>query len=92
MDIAKKIGLIVLGLLALLYFKRIARKLLAGFSNLVPQAPPRAKPITPLVPEQEEVQPIVPETRKPTLVDQMQRTAKEQPEEMARVIRTIMAD
>jgi flagellar M-ring protein FliF len=92
LDIGKKVGLIVLALLALLYFKRIARKLLAGFSNLVPQAPPRAKPVTPLIPEPEEVLAIVPEARKSTLVDQMQKTAKEQPEEMARVIRTIMAD
>jgi flagellar M-ring protein FliF len=92
LDIGKKIGLIVLGLLALLYFKRIARKFFSTLSNLVPQAPPRARPVTPLAPEPEEVQPIVAETRQPTLVDQMQKTAKDKPEEMARVIRTIMSD
>jgi flagellar M-ring protein FliF len=91
-DIFKKVGLVVLAILALLYFKRIARKLLAGFAGLIPPAPPKPRAVAPPPPEPEEVLPIFPEVRKPTLVDQMQKTAKEQPEEMARVIRTIMAD
>ena len=91
-DIFKKVGLVVLAILALFYFKRIARKLLTGLSNLMPPAPPKPRAVAPPPPEPEEVMPILPEVRKPTLVDQMQKTAKEQPEEMARVIRTIMAD
>ena len=92
LDIAMKVGLVVLALIVLLYFKRVARKIFVSLSNLVPSTPPKPRPIQPVVPEPEEVLSIVPEIRKPTLVDQMQKTAKEKPEEMARVIRTIMAD
>jgi len=92
LDIATKVGLVVLAILALLYLKRIAHKFFKGLSTIMPAAPPKARPLAPPTPEPEEVLPIVAEVRKPTLVDQMQKTAKEQPEEMARVIRTIMAD
>ena len=34
----------------------------------------------------------MPEKRKPRLVDQMQQTAKEKPDEMAQVIKTIMME
>jgi len=42
--------------------------------------------------EEEPIQPIVAEKRAPTLVDQMQETAKKQPEEIARAIRTMMIE
>jgi len=93
LDLGKKIGFVVLALLALFYLKRKSRRLFGTLSGLMPQratAPPR--PVTPSMPETEESPVIVPDKRKPTLVGQMQKTAKEQPEEMARVIRTIMAD
>jgi flagellar M-ring protein FliF len=93
-DISKKVLLVVLGILALLYLKRKAGKLFKSLSNLTPNRPSVPQMLGPQVTEEEpeEVQAIVPEKRKHTLVDQMQKTAKEQPEEMARVIRTIMSE
>ncbi len=95
-DIAKKVLLVMLGILVLFYLKRKAGKL---FRSLATIAPPRHTVLQTArtmaqqqIEEQEEVQPIVAEKRRPTLVDQMQKTAKEQPEEMARVIRTIMSE
>ena len=42
--------------------------------------------------EMEEVEPILPEIRQPRLIDKMQQTAKDQPEEIAKVIKTMMVD
>lgn len=92
LDIGKKVLLVALGLLALFYFKRKARKLFSALSNLAPKRSAQTKTAVPVIEQIEEVSPIVPEKRKATLVDQMQKTAKDKPEEMARVIRTIMAE
>ena len=93
MDVGKKVGTVLLAIIALLYLKKKSKKLFAALSGLVPAAPPpRPEARRPAPPEPEEVLPIVPEQRRPTLVDQMQETAKKEPEEMARVIRTIMAE
>ena len=94
-DIAKKVGLVLLIIFGLLYFRKKSGKLFKALAGLMPPprpAPaPMPEPMTRSVAD-EGVPPIQPETRKPTLVDQMQKTAKDQPDEIAKVIRTIMAD
>jgi flagellar M-ring protein FliF len=94
-DISKKVLLVALALLVLFYFKRKAGKLFKSLGTLAPAARPvsqQSARAMAVAEEPEEVAPIVPEKRRPTLVDQMQKTAKDQPEEMARVIRTIMSE
>jgi len=91
-DLGKKVGTVLLVLIGLLYLKKKSSKLFASMATLAPSIPspsPRSKIE---IPEPEEIAPIVMEQRKPTLVDQMQKAAKDEPEEMAKVIRTIMAD
>ncbi len=94
-EVGKKVGLGVLILFAFLWFKRKSKKLFRALSRLAPpprpivvQAPtPMQAPIQP-----EEEMPVVAEKRKPRLVDKMQQAAKEQPEEIARVIKTMMIE
>jgi flagellar M-ring protein FliF len=96
MDIATKVGLVLLAVLGFLYFRKKARKLFRNVGSLMPPrrvAPPQpmaAESVAPI--EEEVVEPIQPEKRKPRLVDQMQKTAKDRPDEIARVIKTLMID
>lgn len=93
LDLGQKVGLVLLVILGLLYLKKKSKRLIAGLASIASvrvAPPPRA--MTEQPEEAEEIAPILPDKRPPTLVDQMQKTAKDEPEEMARVIRTIMAD
>ena len=95
-EIGKKVGLVLLVLFILLYFKKKSRKLFTALSKLMPPPRPHIEPepqaVMPLAQEEMEIKPLMPEKRRPTLVDQMQKTAKEQPDEIAKVIRTIMSE
>jgi flagellar M-ring protein FliF len=95
-DIAKKVGLILLAVLAFLYLKKKSSKVLAAIAKLVPP-PASYRPEPRLEPEVEPVQdeeakPLEHERRKVRLTDQMKSTAKERPEEIAKVIKTMMID
>jgi len=95
MDIAKKVGYFLLIALLLLWFKKKSKKLFAALSRIAP--PPRQPVVTAPVVEDtesspEEVEPIVMKKRKPRLVDQMQQTAQKEPEEIAKVIKTMMVE
>lgn len=94
MEVGKKVGVVLLVLFGLFYLKKKSKKLFAGLATLMPAMPPPgpAAPQKMVRPEPVEVEPILAEKRAPTLTDQMQKTARDEPEEMARVIRTIMAD
>lgn len=97
LDVAKKVGTVLLVLFLLLYFKKKASKLFAALAEIAPPQLPQQvnqsyeAPVVTAV-EDEPIQPIRAERRKPKLVDQMQETAKEQPEEIAKVIKTIMSE
>jgi len=91
-DLGRKVGTVLLVLIGLLYLKKKSSKLFAAMATLVPMKAPQSLKSSTEIPEPEEVAPIVMEQRKPTLVNQMQKAAKDEPEEMAKVIRTIMAD
>nr|MBN2276248.1 flagellar M-ring protein FliF [candidate division Zixibacteria bacterium] len=96
LDIGKKVGLVVLAILALLYFRKKAKKLFAALGQFLPPARPQKAAYsgsTPIVEEEEvEIPKIQPEKRRKKLVDQMQETAKGQPEEIAKVIKTMMLE
>jgi len=97
LDIAKKVGLVVLGILAFLYFRKKVKKLFSSLGQIMPPArapkPARQAAEQAIVEEEEEPIPTIePEKRKKKLVDQMQVTAKSQPEEIAKVIKTMMLE
>ena len=94
LEIAKKVGYVLLLAFLLLYFRKKSKKLFAALAKFIP--PPRPVPRTP-VPEEEPIEEpvakrVIPEKRKPRLVDEMQETAKKEPEEIARVIKTMMLE
>ncbi|RKX29919.1 MAG: flagellar M-ring protein FliF [Candidatus Zixiibacteriota bacterium] len=93
MDIARKVGYFLLLAFIFLYVKKKGTKLIATLSKLMPGPPVLQKAKAHQEEEaEEEIQRIVPEERKPRLVDEMQKTAKDQPEEIARVIKTMMVE
>lgn len=96
-EIAKKVGYFLLLAFAFLYFKKKAKKLLAALGGLMPP-PPKPSPVShsamggveggvveePLPPTEME--------QRPRLVDEMQETAKGKPDEIAKVIKTMMVE
>ena len=91
LEIAKKVGYVLLIAFLLLYAKKKSKKLFGAMSVLLPPPPtPRKKASVSKV-EEEPIE-IMPEVRKPRLVDKMQETAKKEPEEIAKVIKTMMIE
>jgi flagellar M-ring protein FliF len=91
LEIAKKVGYVLLVAFLLLYAKKKSKKLFGAMSVLLPPPPtPRKKAAVSEV-EEESIE-IMPEVRKPRLIDKMQETAKKEPEEIARVIKTMMIE
>jgi flagellar M-ring protein FliF len=95
-DIAKKIGLVLLAALAFLYLRKRVKRLFSSLSHILPAgtSPGVVESHTYERQESEEtpVPKIEPEKRKPKLIDQMQNAAKDRPEEIAKVIKTMMID
>ena len=85
-DIGKKVLMVIVGLLLFLYGKKKIKKVIIAIGKYVPPLPPPPPP--PIPPEPN----IVIQPQKPRLVDQMRKTAEERPDEIARVIRTIMTE
>ncbi len=94
LEIAKKVGLVLLLAFLLLYFRKKSKKLFASLGKFIPPAPAvsRAPVVEEELVEELGVKRVVPQKRKPRLVDEMQETAKGQPEEIARVIKTMMIE
>ncbi|MDD3731963.1 MAG: flagellar M-ring protein FliF C-terminal domain-containing protein, partial [candidate division Zixibacteria bacterium] len=93
MDIAKKFGYVLVFIFLLLYLKKKSKNLFGALKRLMPPPLP-PKPVMQPMPviKEEPVKPIEPEMRKPRLIDQMQETAKERPDEIAKVIKTLMVE
>ena len=79
----KKIGFVLLGLLGLLYVKRQLKKVFSAIAKYVPAPPPVPAP------SEETIQQ---KPQKPKLIDTMKVQTKGKPDEIAKVIRTIMAE
>ncbi len=98
MDIAQKVGYVLLMIMVFLYFKKKSKTLFNALSKLAPPSTMgRLRTAGISVPQthgivDEPIEPVVAEKRKPKLVDKMQETAKEQPEELAKVIKTMMVE
>jgi flagellar M-ring protein FliF len=93
-DVAKKVGIVLLVLLALFYLKRKIGKLMSSLGSLVPprQVAAALPAMEQEVQEQPEMPPIEPEKRKPRLIDHMQKQAQDRPDEIAKVIKTLMIE
>ncbi|UCD95218.1 MAG: flagellar M-ring protein FliF [Candidatus Zixiibacteriota bacterium] len=95
-NIAKKIGTVLLVVLAFLYLRKRARKLFASLAKILPPgrlaAPGRPPAYAGQESEEEPIPTVEPDKRRPKLVDQMQKTAKQEPEEIAKVIKTMMVE
>ncbi len=93
LEIARKVGYVLLIAFLFLYVKKKSKKLFAAMAKLLPPPPPKETKVAEAVateePEQVE---IIPEKRKLRLVDKMQEAAKKEPEEIARVIKTMMVE
>lgn len=79
----KKVGFILLAFVGFLYVKRQLKKVFSAIAKYVP-APPPAPP-----PAEETIQQ---KPQKPKLIDTMKVQTKGKPDEIAKVIRTIMAE
>ncbi len=92
------------GLLILLYLRKKIKRFFAGLARILPPKRARTKPAARKAPgleaigeeeeeEEEEEEPeMVMEKRRPRLIDHMQEAAKDEPDEIARVIRTMMVE
>ncbi|HVP06948.1 MAG TPA: hypothetical protein VMS71_03825, partial [Candidatus Acidoferrum sp.] len=67
-------------------------KLFTALGKIIPPVQSRPTRQTVASEPEEEIAPIVAEKRKPKLVDHMQQTAKERPDEVAKVIKTLMIE
>lgn len=96
LEIGKKVGLVLLIVLAVLYGRWKLKKL---FRRLFPPTEPIREEVVaesknePVEEEEEEEEYEIPvkRTRKPKLVDHMQKEALNRPDEIARVIKTLMS-
>jgi len=94
MDIGKKVGIVLLILFLLFYMKKKAGKLFAALGRLIP--PPTRSPsskgldeaIQPVAGDSDPAEPLP--QREVKLVDRMRETAKKEPDEIAKVIKTMM--
>ena len=86
LDVVKKV-LTVLGLLlAFLYVKKKLKKVFKAIAGYAPPSPSKQTLTRP--PEEE----VIVEQPKPKLVDKMKMVAEEQPDELTKVIKTMMSE
>ncbi|MFQ6008177.1 MAG: flagellar basal-body MS-ring/collar protein FliF [Candidatus Zixiibacteriota bacterium] len=94
LDIAKKIGYVLLAVVLLFYIKRKSKKVFAALAKI--GTPPVTTGSAQVAEESSLEEPaakrVLPEKRRTRLVDEMQDAAKQQPEEIARVVRTMMIE
>jgi len=93
MDIGMKVLKVAALVVAFLFLRKMWKKIVAAIKAWVPPPPPPPKSVVAIQKiEDEPAEPIEPEKRKPKLTDQMSEVAKERPEEIAKVIRTMMIE
>jgi flagellar M-ring protein FliF len=85
-DMGKKVLMVIAGIFVFFYAKRKIKKAFVAVGKYIPPLPPPPPP--PAVQEP----PIVIQPQRSRLVDQMRKTAEDRPDEIARVIRTIMTE
>ncbi len=100
-DVGKNVGLVLLAVFALFWLRKRASKLFKALGQIAPAPRPAPTPAPAPAPAAEPATAAVStadasfgsaDQRQPTLVDHMQKAAREHPDEIAKVIRTMMAD
>jgi flagellar M-ring protein FliF len=98
-DIAKRVIIVLIVLAALFYLRKKIKKLFAAIGKILPPYPPQQRVRHVVMSKQQsgdQQEELVPEInveeRAPKLVDQMQKVAKDEPQEIAKVIKTMMVD
>lgn len=91
-DIATKVGYALAILAGAFIALRIFKKATRALKSLVPPLPARAYNSEVPSIEDEDPSDVTPQRRKVKLTDQMARAAKEKPDEVARVIKTMMTE
>ncbi|MFH1700034.1 MAG: flagellar basal-body MS-ring/collar protein FliF [Candidatus Zixiibacteriota bacterium] len=99
-DIGKKILLLLAAILALFYLRKKIKKLFESIGKIMPSTPVRYKESKPnplsggakMEEEPMEIEEIKMGKRQPRLIDKMQRVARNEPDEIAKVIKTLMVD
>jgi flagellar M-ring protein FliF len=98
-DLVKKVLIGLAVLVGAFILLRMVKKFFAGLAAILPQGtggPNRQTPSRSATPipaiTTEEVPDVVPEMRRAKLVDQMQKVARDDPEEIAKVIKTMMVE
>lgn len=89
-DIGKKVLFGIAALLLFLYAKKKIAKAFAALSRYVPPLPPPPEPPKP--PPAPPEPPLEVKPQQSRMVDQLRKTAEEKPDEMAKVIKTLMTD
>ncbi len=89
-DIGKKVLFGIAAILLFLYAKKKVGKAFVALSKYVPPLPPPPEPPKPPPPPPEP--PIEVKPQQSRMVDQLRKTAEEKPDEMAKVIKTLMTD
>jgi len=85
-DYGKKILMVLAGIFIFFYGKKKVKKMVKAVGQYMPPLPPPPPPPT-------QPEPVVQvQPQKARLVDQMKKTAEDKPDEIARVIRTIMTE
>ena len=99
MDIAQKALIILAIIIGLLWFRKRIKSFFRSLASLMPPVVPQpavssTQQSSPIIDdtEEEEIRPIESKKRRPRLLDQMQKTAGDKPEEIARVIKTLMVE
>ncbi len=100
-DLGKKVGMVLLAIVAFLYLRKKAKKLFVSLGKILPNVPGGGAPSRMAaalgqtggeIQEEEPIPEVEVKKRVPKLVDKMQETAKNRPEEIAKVIKTMMVE
>jgi len=89
-DVGKKVLFVIAAIFIFLYAKKKIRRAFVALSKYVPPLPPPPEP--PQAPPPPPEPPIEVKPQKARMVDQLKKTAEEKPDEMAKVIKTLMTD
>ena len=91
-SIGQKVALLLGILLGLFFLRRIIKKLSKKFSEIAASAPPPMIPLLKPMGKAIGGKSVVPQSGEPNLLDQVAATARQRPDEMSKIVKTMMAE